>query len=202
MSLANGVGNNLNYFDALDLLPLRGFAGSLVANPGTDPDSGFFVDGEYASGAHAAAEWLESKIAIPPDSAMRYMLFLVGAPGNGKSHIASQIQRGLQEIGPHRSSNIHHRMHEYQHGSGQQLTIINDATIPPHSNGGAMDRSALINDIEVVSKPGKRVYSNCDKIPVVSNGLGVVVLSTSKGVITDKEARKLNVGGEVLCYVY
>ena len=149
MSLANGVGNNLNYFDALDLLPLRGFAGSLVANPGTDPDSGFFVDGEYASGAHAAAEWLESKIATPPDSAMRYMLFLVGAPGNGKSHIASQIQRGLQEIGPHRSANIHHRMHEYQHGSGQQLTIINDATIPPHSNGGAMDRSALISDIDV-----------------------------------------------------
>lgn len=149
MSLANPVGNNLDYFDALDLLPLRGFAGPGAVDPGTGADSSFFIDGDYASGAYAAAEWLESKIATSPDSAMRYMLFLVGAPGNGKSHIASQIQRGLQEIGPHRSANIHHRMHEYQHESGQQLTLINDATIPPHSNGGAMDRSALIKDIEV-----------------------------------------------------
>ena len=151
MSISREVDNGLIYFDALDLLPRRGFAGSEVADSGDDDGSNlsFFIDGEYASGAHAATEWIESKIATPPDSAMRYMLFLVGAPGNGKSHIASQIQRGLQEIGPHRSANIHHRMHEYKHDNGQQLTIINDATIPPQSNGGAMDRSALINDIEV-----------------------------------------------------
>lgn len=79
MSLANSVGNNFKYFDALDLLPRRGFAGSEAADSGSGPDSSFFIDGEYASGAHAAAEWLESKIAIPPDPAMRYMLFLVGA---------------------------------------------------------------------------------------------------------------------------
>lgn len=165
MSISPEVDNGLIYFDALDLLPRRGFAGSEVANSGDDDGSNlsFFIDGDYASGAHAATEWIENKIATPPDSAMRYMLFLVGAPGNGKSHIASQIQRGLQEIGPHRSANIHHRMHEYQHGSGQQLTIINDATIPPHSNDGAMDRSALINDIEVAISDMRVLVANVNR---------------------------------------
>jgi small subunit ribosomal protein S8 len=53
-----------------------------------------------------------------------------------------------------------------------------------------------------ISKPGLRKYADTDNIPRVLNGLGVAILSTSKGVITDKEARSLNVGGEVLCYVY
>ena len=53
-----------------------------------------------------------------------------------------------------------------------------------------------------VSKPGLRKYTNKEKIPRVINGLGIAIISTSKGVITDKEARNLNVGGEVICYVY
>jgi len=53
-----------------------------------------------------------------------------------------------------------------------------------------------------VSKPGLRKYVDTENMPRVLNGLGVAILSTSKGVITDKEARNLNVGGEVLCYVY
>lgn len=53
-----------------------------------------------------------------------------------------------------------------------------------------------------VSKPGLRKYAGADKLPRVLNGLGIAILSTSKGVMTDKEARVLNVGGEVLCYVY
>ena len=53
-----------------------------------------------------------------------------------------------------------------------------------------------------VSKPGLRKYAGKDNLPRVLNGLGIAVLSTSKGVITDKEARNLNVGGEVLCYIY
>ena len=53
-----------------------------------------------------------------------------------------------------------------------------------------------------VSKPGLRQYAGKDNLPRVLNGLGIAVLSTSKGVITDKEARNLNIGGEVLCYVY
>ena len=53
-----------------------------------------------------------------------------------------------------------------------------------------------------VSKPGLRKYANQATMPRVINGLGIAILSTSKGVITDKEARDLNVGGEVICYVY
>lgn len=60
----------------------------------------------------------------------------------------------------------------------------------------------VIRDIKRYSKPGLRKYSGSDDVPRSQNGLGVVILSTSKGVMTDKEARKLNVGGEVLCTVY
>jgi small subunit ribosomal protein S8 len=63
-------------------------------------------------------------------------------------------------------------------------------------------KKPAIENLERVSKPGLRKYASADKLPKVLNGLGVSVLSTSKGVITDKEARDLNVGGEVICYVY
>lgn len=53
-----------------------------------------------------------------------------------------------------------------------------------------------------VSSPGLRRYTGVDKMPRVLNGLGVAIISTSKGIITDKEAKALNVGGEVMCYVY
>ena len=53
-----------------------------------------------------------------------------------------------------------------------------------------------------VSKPGLRKYSNADSLPRVLNGLGVAIVSTSKGVMTDKEARKEHIGGEVLCHIY
>ncbi|MGM0549522.1 MAG: 30S ribosomal protein S8 [Bacteroidota bacterium] len=63
-------------------------------------------------------------------------------------------------------------------------------------------KTPAIKSMERASKPGLRKYVGADEIPRVLNGLGVAILSTSKGVISDKEARKLNVGGEVLCYVY
>jgi small subunit ribosomal protein S8 len=53
-----------------------------------------------------------------------------------------------------------------------------------------------------VSSPGLRQYKPATELPKVLNGLGIAILSTSKGVVTDKEARTMNVGGEVLCYVY
>ena len=59
-----------------------------------------------------------------------------------------------------------------------------------------------IKKIERISKPGLRKYTGSSNLPRVMNGLGIAVLSTSKGVMTDKEARAANVGGEVLCYVY
>ena len=62
-------------------------------------------------------------------------------------------------------------------------------------------RSAITNLVRV-SKPGLRKYSGVDGMPRVLNGMGVAILSTSRGVMTDKEARDQHVGGEVLCYVY
>ncbi|MGP1392637.1 MAG: 30S ribosomal protein S8 [Candidatus Cryptobacteroides sp.] len=59
-----------------------------------------------------------------------------------------------------------------------------------------------IKKIERISKPGLRKYADVNNMPRVLNGLGIAILTTSKGVITDKEAKDLNVGGELLCYVY
>ncbi|AEA42769.1 30S ribosomal protein S8 [Fluviicola taffensis] len=59
-----------------------------------------------------------------------------------------------------------------------------------------------ITKIDRASRPGLRKYSSATEMPRVLNGLGIAIVSTSRGVITDKEARKENVGGEVLCYVY
>ncbi len=63
-------------------------------------------------------------------------------------------------------------------------------------------KEAAIKNLTRVSKPGLRKYVNAGDLPRVLNGLGVAILSTSKGVITDKEARKLNVGGEYICSIY
>ena len=62
-------------------------------------------------------------------------------------------------------------------------------------------KQPAINSLTRVSKPGLRKYAGVEKMPRVLNGLGIAIVSTSKGLITDKEARKQNVGGEVICYV-
>lgn len=59
-----------------------------------------------------------------------------------------------------------------------------------------------IQEVKRISKPGRRVYSPADKLPRVRNGLGMAIVSTSKGVMTDKQARLYNVGGEILCTVW
>ena len=61
---------------------------------------------------------------------------------------------------------------------------------------------SAIKKIVRVSKPGLRKYSGAKELPRVKNGLGISILTTSQGVMTNKEARKLNIGGEVLCYIY
>jgi small subunit ribosomal protein S8 len=63
-------------------------------------------------------------------------------------------------------------------------------------------KAPAIKRIERISTPGMRQYSNVKEMPRILNGLGIAILSTSKGVITDKEALEQNVGGELLCYVY
>jgi small subunit ribosomal protein S8 len=62
-------------------------------------------------------------------------------------------------------------------------------------------KQSAIRSLERISSPGLRKYTGASTMPRVLNGLGIAIVSTSKGVITDKEAKKLNVGGEVLCYI-
>jgi small subunit ribosomal protein S8 len=64
------------------------------------------------------------------------------------------------------------------------------------------NKSQVITGLRRVSKPGLRIYTNCEEMPKVMKGLGVAILSTSKGVMTDKDARKANVGGEVLAFIW
>ncbi|MBQ1313432.1 MAG: 30S ribosomal protein S8 [Clostridia bacterium] len=64
------------------------------------------------------------------------------------------------------------------------------------------NKSPVITGLRRVSKPGLRIYTSCEDMPKVMKGLGVAILSTPKGVMTDKEARKANVGGEVLAFVW
>jgi small subunit ribosomal protein S8 len=86
------------------------------------------------------------------------------------------------------------------------FTVLSDDTRPGSFLEVTMkyspDRSRTISGIKRVSKPGLRVYTGADKLPRVLGGLGVAVLSTSQGLMTDREARKRRVGGEVLCYVW
>jgi small subunit ribosomal protein S8 len=65
----------------------------------------------------------------------------------------------------------------------------------------SVSKLSAIRTLDRISKPGLRKYSGAETMPKVLNGLGIAIISTSKGVMTDKEARKLNVGGEVLCYI-
>lgn len=64
------------------------------------------------------------------------------------------------------------------------------------------DRQRVITGLKRISKPGLRVYASKDELPKVLGGLGIAVISTSQGLVTDKVARKLGVGGEVICYVW
>jgi small subunit ribosomal protein S8 len=64
------------------------------------------------------------------------------------------------------------------------------------------DKEPVLTGLKRISKPGCRIYAKADKIPRVLSGMGLAILSTSRGVVTDQEARRLGVGGEVLCYIW
>lgn len=68
--------------------------------------------------------------------------------------------------------------------------------------GEAKLQRSVITNLKRISKPGRRVYTSVKEIPWVKSGMGVAVLSTPKGVITGQQARRLNVGGEILCYIW
>lgn len=86
----------------------------------------------------------------------------------------------------------------------KNIHIINDGKqgiIRIHLKYGA-GRTSAISGLRRISKPGLRIYTSCEDCPKVLKGLGIAILSTSKGVMTDQKARKENVGGEVLAYVW
>ncbi len=104
------------------------------------------------------------------------------------------------------ASNIKKEMTKILYEKGYILNYKFDDETKPGSIKIALkyhpvSKLSAINKMQRISKPGLRKYVNAENMPRVMNGLGVAVLSTSQGLMTDKEARKLKIGGEVLCYV-
>jgi len=105
------------------------------------------------------------------------------------------------------ASNLKKEMTKVLHDKGYILSYKFDEEGPQGTIKIALKyhpitKSPAIKKIDRISKPGLRKYRGCAELPRVLNGLGISIVSTSKGVMTDKEARSLNVGGEILCYVY
>jgi small subunit ribosomal protein S8 len=104
-----------------------------------------------------------------------------------KSNVKVDIARVLKEEGFIREYSIQE--------SGPQGTLTLDLKYGPN-------RESVITGIKRISKPGLRRYAKAKEVPTVLNGLGISIISTSKGIITDKAARNLNTGGEILCEVW
>ncbi len=81
-------------------------------------------------------------------------------------------------------------------------TVYHQGVINIDIKYDARTKHSPIKTVVRISKPGRRKYVAADNLPNVLNGLGIAILSTSRGIMSDKEARKLHTGGEVLCYVY
>ena len=84
----------------------------------------------------------------------------------------------------------------------KNFEIVEDKTIRIELKYGADKNEKIISGIKRISKPGLRIYTDVENMPKVLGGLGIAIISTNKGILTDKEARKANVGGEVLAYVW
>ena len=104
------------------------------------------------------------------------------------------------------ASNVKKKLTEILYDNGYILKYkFDDETGPQGTIKIALkynnDDEPVIRELKRVSTPGLRKYVGIDNLPRVLNGLGIAIISTSKGILTDKEARRMNVGGEVLCYV-
>ncbi len=106
---------------------------------------------------------------------------------------ASNLKKGMTEILKEKGYILNYK---FEDEAGHQGNIKIALKYHPDTKVSA------IKGLERISKPGLRQYCDSSNIPRVLNGLGVAIISTSRGIITDKEARELNIGGEVLCYVY
>jgi len=111
------------------------------------------------------------------------------------SRIKQEITRNLLEKGYILNFKVEGK-EEFEDCKGTQKNIKIALKYNPKT------KLSAIRKLERISKPGLRKYAEANNLPRVLNGLGIALLSTSKGVMTDKEARKENIGGEVLCYIY
>ena len=91
-----------------------------------------------------------------------------------------------------------------QEGYLKNIEEYNDGVVPMMrlAMKYGQNKERVITGLKRISKPGSRVYSKNEDIPKVLNGLGVAIISTSKGLVADREARKLGLGGEVICYIW
>jgi small subunit ribosomal protein S8 len=106
---------------------------------------------------------------------------------------ASNLKKEITKVLFDKGYILNYKFEDGNHGQGNIKIAL---------KYNAETREPAITQLKRVSSPGLRRYASVASMPRVMNGLGIAVLSTSKGVMTDKEARQLNVGGEVLCYVY
>ncbi|HEY8512077.1 MAG TPA: 30S ribosomal protein S8 [Cyclobacteriaceae bacterium] len=106
---------------------------------------------------------------------------------------ASNLKKEITKVLFDKGYILNYKFEDGNHGQGNIKIAL---------KYNAETREPAITQLKRVSTPGLRRYASVASMPRVMNGLGIAVLSTSKGVMTDKEARQLNVGGEVLCYVY
>jgi len=104
---------------------------------------------------------------------------------------ASKIKKGILEI--MLNEGYVKRFEEYNDGTMPMLRVT-------MKYGDSKER--VITGLKRISKPGLRVYTGKDEIPKVLNGLGTAIISTPKGLLVDRDARKANVGGEVICYIW
>lgn len=105
---------------------------------------------------------------------------------------ASNLKKGITKILFEKGYILNYK---FEDDNGPQGTIKIALKYHPAS------KISAIKSLERASRPGLRKYCNSNQLPRVLNGLGIAVISTSHGVMTDKEARKLNIGGEIICYV-
>ena len=106
---------------------------------------------------------------------------------------SSKLKEALAQVLEREGYIEGYRVDDDPKGPGRVLTVAMKYTA---------DRKRTISGIRRVSKPGLRIYRPADRLPRVLGGLGVAVLSTSQGLMTDREARQRHVGGEILCYVW
>ena len=106
---------------------------------------------------------------------------------------ASNIKKNITKV-------LHDKGYIKQYKIDEQARIQGVITIGLKYNPGT--RTSAISKLTRISKPGLRKYAKADALPSVINGLGITILSTSQGILSDKEARKAKIGGEVLCYIY